>query len=69
MIKNTFGVTIFVCPSLQAMKIEGKFNLWDPTSDVKVDQVVESEDDISDDELLYGDLLAKEEEEKAKAKK
>ena len=51
------------------MKIEGKFNLWDPTSDVKVDKVVESEDEISDDELLYGDLLAKEEEEKAKAKK
>jgi len=56
-------------PDIQAMKIEGKFNLWDPTSDVKVDQVVESEDDISDDELLYGDLIAKEEEEKAKAKK
>ena len=37
--------------------------------EVKVDKVVESEDEISDDELLYGDLLAKEEEEKAKAKK
>jgi len=49
-------------PDIQEVKLEGKFNLWDPTSDVKVDKTVIREDDISDEELLFGDL----EDEKAK---
>ena len=43
-------------PDIQELKLEGKFNLWDPTSDVKVDKTVFREDDISDEDLLYGDL-------------
>ena len=50
-------------PEIQEMRIDGKFNLWEPKSDEKVDKLTEV-DEISDEELLFGDL-----EEEAKKKK
>jgi len=43
-------------PDIQELKLEGKFNLWDPTSDVKIARGSDGEEEISDEELLFGDM-------------